>query len=224
MNYLRVVLLVLAKDLREELRRKENLAASLFFAFLSLILLYFAVDPTLVDLSRSGAGLLWIVILFAGSLFMGNSFRKETETGTLQAVLLAPVDRSALFLGKFLANLVFLLFLEALLLLFAFLLLNMPVTDHLGQLAGVWFLVTVGYAAAGTLMAALIAQVRGGQVLYPILLFPLLIPLLIAAAALTQDVMAGHAARSLRWLQLVGLFDMVFLAAPLFLFEYAVEE
>lgn len=224
MSYLRVVLLVFAKDLREEVRRKENLAASLFFAFLSLILLYFAVDPTQVDLGRSGAGLLWIVILFAGSLFMGNSFKKETETGTLQAVLLAPVDRSALFLGKFLANFVFLLFLEALLLLFAFLLLAMPVGEHLGTLAGVWFLVTLGYAAAGTLIAALIAQVRGGQVLYPILLFPILIPLLIAAATLTQDVMAGHAERSLRWLQLVALFDMVFLAAPLFLFEYAVEE
>jgi len=223
-NYLRVVFLVFAKDLREELRRKENLAASLFFAFLSLVLIYFAVDPTQVDLAHSGAGLLWIIVLFAGSLFMGNSFRKETESGTLQAVLLAPVDRSAIFLGKFLANLTFLLLLEALLLLFAFLLLAMPVDEHLGALAGVWFLVTLGYAAAGTLIAALIAQVRGGQVLYPILLFPILIPLLIAAASLTQDVMAGHADRSLRWLQLVALFDMVFLAAPLFLFEYAVEE
>ncbi len=175
MSYARAVWLVFRKDFREEVRRKENLAASFFFAFLSLVLFYFSVDPTRVDLGRTGAGLLWLVILFAGSLFMGATFRKETETGTLQALLLAPVDRSALFLGKFLVNLAFLLILEGLLLLFAFLLLAMPVGEHLAQLAGVWTLVSVGYAAVGTLLSALIAQVRGGQVLYPILLFPVLI-------------------------------------------------
>lgn len=224
MKYLRVVLLVLGKDLREELRRKESLAASLFFAFLSLILLYFALDPTLVDLSKAGTGLLWLIVLFAGSLFMGNSFKKETETGTLQAILLAPVDRSALYLGKFLANLLFLLFLEFLLLVFAAIFLNIPVSDHAAEVAGIWFLATVGYAATGTLIAALIAQVRGGQVLFPILLFPLLIPLFIAAVTLTQGAMAGQFALGDKWLKLVVVFDMVALVAPLFLFEYAVEE
>lgn len=224
MNYWRAVWMLFAKDFREEVRRKENLAASFFFAFLALVLFYFSVDPTRVDLGQSGAGLLWLVILFAGNLFMGNTFRKETETGTLQALLLAPVDRSAIYLGKFLVNLAFLLMLEALILIFAFILLAMPVGEHLGWLAVVWFLVSIGYSAVGTLLSSLVAQIRGGHVLFPLLAFPVLIPLLIAASSLTQDVMIGQAARSVRWLQLVGLFDTIFLVAPLFLFEYAIEE
>jgi heme exporter protein B len=222
-NYLRVALLLFAKDFREEIRRKENLVSSLLFAFLSLVLFAFALDPTQVDLRKTGAGLLWLIILFAGSLFMGASFRKETENGTLQALLLSPTDRSAIYLGKFLVNLVFLLLLEVLLLVFAFLLLDLR-PEAPGTLALVWLAITVGYAALGTLFAALVAHVRGGQVIYPILLFPVLIPLFIAAASLTQDALLGHVSLGNQWLRLVGLFDILFLTASLFLFEYAVEE
>lgn len=224
MNYLRVAWLIFTKDFREEIRRKENLVSSLLFAFLSLVLFAFGLDPTQVDLSKTGAGLLWLIILFAGSLFMGASFRKETESGTLQALLLSPTDRSAIYLGKFLVNLVFLLLLEALLLLFSFLLLDLRPGAGALSLALVWGAVTVGYAALGTLFAALIAHVRGGQVIYPILLFPVLIPLFIAAATLTQEALSGKMALGNQWLRLVGLFDILFLTASLFLFEYAVEE
>jgi heme exporter protein B len=224
MNYLRVVALIFSKDFREEIRRKENLVSSLLFAFLSLVLFAFALDPTQVDLNQTGSGLLWIIILFAGSLFMGASFKKEMENGTLQALLLSPTDRSAIFLAKFLVNLVFLLSLEALLLLFSYLLLNFKTGTALVPLALSWLAVTVGYAALGTLFSALIAHVRGGQVIYPILLFPMLIPLLIAAATLTQDALAGRPVLGSQWLRLVVLFDTLFVTASVFLFEYAVEE
>lgn len=224
MNYLRVVALIFAKDFREEIRRKENIVSSLLFAFLSLVLFAFALDPTQVDLNQTGSGLLWLIILFAGSLFMGASFRKEMESGTLQALLLSPVDRSALYVGKFLVNLLFMVFLEALLLVFSFLLLNFRTGPALAPLVLVWLAVTVGYAALGTLFSALIAHVRGGQVIYPILLFPILIPLLIAAATLTQDALAGRPVLESQWLRLVVLFDTLFLTAAVFLFEYAVEE
>ncbi len=224
MRYLRVVWLIFAKDFREELRRKENIASSLLFAFLSLVLFSFGLDPTQVDLSKTGAGLLWLIILFAGSLFMGASFRKEMEGGTLQALLLSPVDRSAIYLGKFLVNLVFLLILEALLLLFSFLLLDFRTGEVIVPLGLCWVAVTIGYAALGTLFSALIAHVRGGQVIYPILLFPVLIPLVIAAATLTQDALAGRAVLGSQWLRLVALFDTLFVTASVFLFEYAVEE
>jgi heme exporter protein CcmB len=222
-TYLRVVLLVFAKDFKEELRRKENLAASFFFAFLSLFMFYLAMPPS--DRSAgSNAGVLWIIILFAGSLFMGNSFRKETETGTLQALLLAPVDRSALYLGKLLVNFTFLLILEALLLGLSALLLNLRFGKALPAVAGTWILITVGYASLGTLLAALVAHVRGGQVLYPILLFPFLFPLLVGAVILTGDALEGETQQVFHWLRLIALFDTVFLVAPLLLFEHAVEE
>lgn len=222
--YLRVVGLIFRKDFREELRRKESLASSFFFAFLSLVLFNFALDPTLVDLRETGSGLLWLLVLFAGSIFMGNSFRKETENGTLQALLLSPADRSALFVGKFLVNALFLGALEVLIWSFAFILLDLRPGAALPSLALVWALVTVGYAALGTLFAALISQIYGGQVLFPILLFPVLIPLFMAATALTSQALAGRDVLRSPWLLLVAGFDMLFLAASLFLFDYAVEE
>jgi len=223
-RYIRVALFIFAKDFREELRRKENIVSSLLFAFLSLVLFAFALDPTQVDLNQTGSGLLWLIILFAGSLFMGASFRKEMDNGTLQALLLSPVDRSAIYVGKFLVNLVFLLIMEALLLLFSFLLLDFRTGPVIVPLGLCWLAVTVGYAALGTLFSALIAHVRGGQVLYPILLFPVLIPLVIAAATLTQDALAGRPVLESQWLRLVALFDTLFVTASVFLFEYAVEE
>jgi heme exporter protein B len=224
MSYLRVVLLIYLKDFREELRRKENVAASLLFAFLSLVLFAFALDPTQVDLNRTGSGLLWLVVLFAGTLFMGASFRKETESGTLYALLLSPADRSAIYVGKFLLNLTFVVVLEALLLLFAFFLLDFRTGAALPALALSWFAVSVGYVALGTLFAALLAHVRGGQVIYPILLFPVLVPLVIAAASLTQDALANKVSAGNQWLRLVLLFDILFLSISVLLFEYAVEE
>jgi heme exporter protein B len=224
MSFLRTALLIFLKDFREEIRRKEHAAASVLFALLSLVLFAFALDPTQVDLNRTGSGLLWLIVLFAGSLFMGASFHKETETGTLQALLLAPCDRGAIYVGKFLVNAVFLLLLEALVLLFAFLLLDFRIGPFLPRIAVVWFAVTVGYAALGTLFSALLAQVRGGQVIYPILLFPLLVPLFIAAATLTQEALTPGFSFASQWLRLVGLFDILFFTASVVLFEYAVEE
>ncbi|MEJ2422187.1 MAG: heme exporter protein CcmB [Acidobacteriota bacterium] len=223
-GFFRIAFLVFRKDFREELRRKENIAVSVFFAVLSLVLFYFSLDPTQIDLTTAGAGFLWLIILFAGSLFMGACFRKETETGTLHALLLAPADRGAVYLGKYLVNLLFLLFLEGLLLFVAFILLDFRAGKGLWPLCGVWFLVSVGYAGVGTLLSALITQVRGGEILYPILLFPILIPLVIAAGTLTQAALAGSNVWQSQWLRLVGLFDIIFITASLFLFEYAVEE
>ena len=223
-RYFKVVLLLFEKDFREEVRRKENIASSFFFAFLSLVMFYFALDPTLVDMQKTGSGLLWLIVLFAGSIFMGNTVRKEQENGTLQALLLCPVDRSAIFLGKFLVNLSFLLILEALLWFFAFVLLDIRPGPALPSLCLVCAAVSLGYAALGTLFAALISQVRGGQVIYPILLFPVLIPLFIAAVSLTGEAMAGKDIMGSQWLRLVALFDILFSGASLLLFEFAVEE
>lgn len=224
MKTLRVIWVLFEKDFREELRRKENVASSLLFALLSLVLFAFALDPTRVNLNETGGGLLWLVVLFAGSLFMGGSFRKETENGTLQALLLSPTDRSAIYAGKFLLNFWFLLVLEALLLFFAFILLDFRPGKGLWALAGSWAAVTFGYAAVGTLLSALLAQVRGGAVLYPILLFPLMVPLVIAAATLTERALSPRFSWTDPWLRLVLLFDILFFTASLFLFEYAVEE
>lgn len=212
------------KDFREEVRRKENAASSFLFALLSLVLFAFALDPTRINLNLSGSGLLWLIILFAGSIFMGASFRKENENGTIYALLLGPCDRSAIYAAKFLVNLVFILLLEAFVLLLAAFFLDFRPGSGLPALVVVWIAVSVGYSAVGTLFAALMSRLRGGEIIYPILLFPILIPLFIGAAILTQKALMPGFSWADHWLRLILLYDILFLAACTALFEYAVEE
>jgi heme exporter protein B len=224
MNWFRVAALLFMKDFREEVRRKESAASSLLFALLSLVLFAFALDPTRINLNTSGSGLLWLIILFAGSIFMGASFRKETENGTIYALLLSPCDRSAIYAAKFLVNLVFILLLEVFVLLLAAFFLDFRPGPGLPALVVVWIAVSVGYSAVGTLFSALMSRLRGGEIIYPILLFPILIPLFIGAATLTQSVLMPDFSWSDHWLRLILLYDILFLAACTALFEYAVEE
>ena len=224
MKFIDITLVILKKELKDEFRRKENILASFFFAFLSLVLFHFSLDPAAVDLSQNGSGLLWLIILFAGSLFMGNIFRKEEENGSFYALLLAPADRGAIFLGKFLINLIFLAVLELFLLSLAFIFLNVPVFDNFFSICLTFLLVNIGYSALGTLISALLVHERGGALLYPLLLYPLLVPLFMAATTLTGLAISSKPVFDSPWLRLLLLFDILFLTAGILLFEYAVEE
>jgi len=223
-SYLRVAWLVFRKDFTEELRRRESLFSAVFVALLSVVLFRFALDETLVRFDQTGGGLLWLVALFAGSLFMGNVFRKETESGTLDALLLCPVDRSAVFLGKVFVNMVFLVILGLFLWALAFLFLDLRPQGGFGAVLGVWALVSVGYAVLGTLFAALVTPLRGGAMIYPVLLFPVLTPLFMGAVRLTDLAIRGEELLKSPWLRLIGGFDILFFIVALALFEPAVED
>ena len=224
MKLLRSAMIVFGKEMREEARRKETFLASFFFSFISIVLFHFSLDMTGADLSGEGAGLLWLIMLFAGSLFTGNSFRKEEENGTFQALLLAVSDPSAIFLGKYLANLAFMTFLGLFLIFLSGTLLNMPVWNSLLPLIFVFTLVNSGYSSLATLISALLSRERGSALLYPLVLYPLLVPLFMAAATLTVTAMAAEPLLGSPWLRLLILFDILFFVACLLLFEYAAEE
>lgn len=224
MNLLRSSLIILRKELIEELRRKEGLLASSFFAFVSIVLFHFSLDLTGADLSREGAGLLWLIVLFAGSLFTGASFRKEEENGTLQALLLASSDPSAIFIGKYLANMAFMTLLGSFLLFLSGTLLDMPIWKALFPLAFVFTLVNAGYSSLGTMISALLSKEKGSALLYPLVLYPLLVPLFMAASVLTQRALSFEPILESPWLRLLLLFDILFFVSCLLLFEYAAEE
>ena len=224
MRLLRSALIVFGKEIREEARRKESFLASFFFSFISIVLFHFSLDLTGADLSREGSGLLWLIILFAGSLFTGNSFRKEEENGTFQALLLAVSDSGAIFLGKYLANLAFMTSLGFFLLFLSGALLDMPVRNALLPLAFVFTLVNAGYSSLATMISALLSKEKGSALLYPLVLYPLLVPLFMAAAALTGTAMASGPLLESPWLRLLVLFDILFFVACMLLFEYAAEE
>jgi heme exporter protein B len=219
---------LLAKDLLLEWRRKEQVAALGVFAFLAVVVFVFAVDPTPAELTRLAPGALWIAFLFAGTLGFGKVFAAEERDDALTALLLAPVDRTALFLAKASSAAVFMGVMEALMTPVFFALFDLPLLPVLGPFVLVATLATAGFALLGTLVGFPTARAAARELLLPILVLPLTLPLLIAAAKATRILLEGPAGPRFAdlhvWLTLMVAFDVVFGVLCCWGFERAVEE
>ena len=207
------------KDVLVEARARETLASAFVFAFLVLVIFSFAFNPVENDLRPVFGGVMWLAYFFAGTLALYRSFAGERANEALQGLLLLPGDRSALYFGKFLGNLLFMTFFELLLTPAFFALLAVPFRGG-WLLAAALLLGTVGFAAVGTLLAALTVHSRAGEVLLPVLLFPVLVPVVIGAVRATAGTLAGDAGTALFWLRFLAAYDLIFLALPLWLFEH----
>jgi heme exporter protein B len=213
------------KDLTAERRTKANFNAVVFFAALMLLLFGFALGPDTEALRNAGAGILWLTVLFSGILVFNRSYQVEIEGGALEALLLYPGDRKSIFLGKLLANLAIVLLVEALLLPIAAIFYHLPILDPFPGLAGVLLLGTFGFVTLGTFYAAVSSRVRAREVLLPLLLFPMLIPLLVACVEATAALLAGDPmGEAGTWIRLLVVFDLIFFVAALFAFEYVIED
>lgn len=218
---------LLAKDLLLEWRRKEQVAAMAIFALMAAILFVFAVDPTPAELVRLGPGALWIAFLFAGTLGFAKLFGPEERHDALTALLLAPVDRTALFLAKAAAAALFMGLMESLMTPVFIALLDLPLVPVLARFALVAALATVGFCIPGTLIGFLTSRTAARELLLPILVLPLTLPVLIAAAKATRILLEGPAGRIAEfnlWLTLMVAFDTVFGVLCCWAFERAVEE
>lgn len=229
----RRALAVARKDLLIERRAKAAFNAMAFFAGLVLLTFGFALGPDVpAGEARQGTllqelapGLLWVTILFAGVLALDRSFQVELERGGLDALRLYPGDRKAVYLGKLIANVCIMLVMEVLVCPIAGILYSLDLWGRLPELAGVAILATIGFAAAGTFYAALTANLRARQVLLPLLMFPVLVPVILAAVKATDLVLHGDAMGELgSWLKLLGAVDVLFLTTCLLVFEYVLEE
>jgi heme exporter protein B len=222
-TFLRQIGAIVAKDLAAELRTKENLSAMIVFALLVLVIFNFAFELKGVDMATTGPGVLWVAFTFSGILGLGRSFAAEKDKGSFEGMLLAPVDRGAIFLGKTISNLIFIVLMEAVTLpLFAVLFnVNLP-----------WFplvpyvlLGTIGFAAVGTLLSAIAASTRMREVMLPVLLFPIIVPLLVASVKLTGGALEQRAfAETSNWFNLLLAYDVIFLVVAFLTFEFVVEE
>ena len=221
--YLRRVWAVAQKDLRTELRAKEILAAMAAFAVLAAVIFGLAFDLRVPRPELVVPGILWVIILFTGVFGLQRSFGSEVDRGTLNGLLLAPVERTAIYCGKVAANLLYFLIVEALLapaLLILFDVNLMRPMILLGLLLG-----TLGYAIVGTLFAALTVRSRARDALLPVLLLPVLAPLFIAGVSLTAVVLDGRPTDELwRWLAILALYDAFFLAIAFLLFDLIWEQ
>ena len=221
MAFVRQVLVIMAKDLRAELRTKEAINASLSFALVVLLLFSFAFDPSEETTREISGGLLWIVFAFAGTLLLNRSFARELNNDCLDALISAPISGAALFLGKALANYVLVLAVELIALPLFGVFYNVRWTSQFWQLMMVIALATWGMTVTGTMFSALTVNIRLREVMLPILNFPILIPALLGAMQLTSALVAWKpiAAYNDAWLKMLIGFDVMYTAVSVFLVE-----
>lgn len=222
-QFIRSLAAIVWKDLAAELRSRELLSAMLVFALLVILIFNFALELDAAARATVTAGVLWVTFAFAGTLGLNRSMAMEKDRGCLDGLLLAPVDRSAIYFGKAIGNLVFMLIVEAIVLPVYTVLYS--VNLFLPGLLLVILLGSIGYVAVGTLLSSMAVQTRTRDILLPILLFPLVIPILIAAVKASTGFLQGTAfADILPWINLLVVYDVVFTAAAFMVFDYIVEE
>jgi heme exporter protein B len=216
--------ILLSKELQTEFRTRELLTTTVVFVLMVLVLFSFTFDPTSSESRRFAPGLLWLALLFAGSLMLHPSFTREQTNDTLAALRLAPIDPTAVLAAKIMANGCFLLIAEVLLLPIFAALYNLRLWPILGRLAVVMILGTLALATIGTVFSAISSQARMRELLLPLLLLPLLTPALIASTEATAGLLEDPAYLSPQWIALLGAFDAIFLTVTWLFGEYLLEE
>lgn len=223
MQFLRQVLAIVHKDITAELRTKEMFSSMFVFALLTVVIFNFAFALRVADATTIAPGVLWVSVAFAGMLGLNRSFVLEKDRGCLDGLLLAPVDRSAIYFGKMLGNFLFIAIVEAIILPIFSALFNV-------NLIRPWILLvlllgTLGFSGVGTLFSAMTVHTRAREVMLPVLLFPVVVPALIAAIKLSAGILDGQAVADMgNWMRLLVAFDVVLIAVSYMTFDYVVEE
>jgi heme exporter protein B len=217
---------ILRKDLRLELRTKESVPAMTLFTLTVYVLFHFGLDRDSLD-GELASGVLWVTLLLAAVIGVGRLFAAEREQGGIDALLLAPVDRTSLFLAKAAALFLFLVAVEVVAVpAFALLLLGPGLGGAMPELLAILALGNLGIAAVGALVAALAAETRARELIVPLLLLPLLVPVLIACAQATEPLLRQEQGPEDlgRWLGLLTLYDVVFVLLSVAVFDYLLED
>jgi heme exporter protein B len=222
-DYLRAIGAVIWKDILAEFRSRELLSAMLVFSLLVILIFNFALELDIRTRATIASGVLWVTFAFAGTLGLNRSMAIEKDRGCLDGLLLAPVDRSAIFFGKAIGNFIFMALVEVIVLPVFSVLYNMNLF-HPGLLLVV-FLGSIGYVAVGTLLSSMAIHARTRDVLLPILLFPVAIPVLLAAVKASNGFLQALEMTDIwPWLNLLIVYDVIFVAVAFMVFDYVVEE
>ncbi len=223
MTALRQIWAIVAKDVSAEMRTREVLSAMGIYAVLGLVTFSVALDLRGALARAAAPGVLWMTVTFAGMLGLSRSMEREQEQQAMDGLLLAPVDRSVIYLGKVAGNLLFLMLVEAVAMPLAAALLGVALLRI--PILAVTLLGTIGYAAAGTLLAAVSVNTRAQAVALPVLFLPLLIPVILGVVQSTAGLLEGSTlAEVAGWVQLLAAYDLVVIAAGMLTFAYVVED
>jgi len=222
-SFIRAIAAVIWKDLQAEFRSRELFSAMLVFSLLIILIFNFALELDIKTRQSVTSGVLWATFAFAGTLGLNRSMAIEKDRGCLDGLLLAPVDRSAIFFGKFISNLIFMISVEVIVLPIYSVLYNMNLFRSDVML--VILLGSIGYTSVGTLISAMSVQTRMRDILLPILLFPIVIAPLLAAVKATGGLLANVPFEEVQSpINLLIAYDIIFTAVAFMTFEYIVEE
>ena len=218
-------LLIARKDLSIELRTRTAFLSAVVFSLIAIVIFYFAWDATAVPAGDLAPGVLWVIFTFSGLLGLHRSFAVELEDRALDGLLSAPVDREAIYLGKALANLVFVASVQVVAIPAVALFYNLSLGADILPLAGIALLAAIGLVAVGTLFSAMTSNTRMTELLLPVLALPFFVPIVMPAAQATARILNGRPmAETMGWLKILLAFDIVFVAACALAFPHTLEE
>lgn len=225
MSFARQTWAVLRKDLLIEARSRQAVTSMIFFAGLVLLILGFALGPDTAEIREAAPGLLWIAVIFTTVLGLARAYDPERENRGMEGLFQYPGGRGAIYTGKLAGLVLLLLFVETVLFVLAGLLYNLDLLSVAGPLALVALLGTLGIAGIGTLYGALTLNLRAREVLLPLLVFPLVVPVVLATVSATRALLLGDAFGEVGgWIRLLLAYDIVFTVAPLLAFERVLSE
>jgi heme exporter protein B len=217
--------LIARKDLAIEFRTRSAFLSAMILSLLSLVVFFFSFDATAVRPLDMAPGVLWVTFTFSGLLGLHRSFGVEAQERAMDALLVAPIPREAIFLGKALANFVFVLGVQAVALPALGLFYNLPMAPIFLPLAGVMVLAAIGLVCVGTLFSGITSNTRMAELLLPVLALPFFVPIVLPAAQSTAQLLAGRPlAESMGWLRILLAFDLVFLYACTLVFPFTLED
>lgn len=224
---LKPALYIAGKDIYSEWKTKQTVTTMLIFSALVIVTFSFAFDPSNELVNSLIPGMIWIITIFASILGLNKSFVTEQVDDRIYGYIVAPIDPASVFLGKFMANLLFVLIVQVVSIPLLFLLFDMRIAipKSIPFLIGVLLLGTFGFICAGTLLAALAANSKSSEMLLPILLFPLSTPVLIASVQATKIVLLDYENinNAMAWMRLTSVYDIIIFVSGLILFEYILE-
>ena len=223
MKLLNKTLIIAWKDILSETRAREIISSVLVFAILVIVIFNFAFSGSQQEMLSLAPGILWVTFSFAGVLSLNRAFIQEKEENCLEGLMVCPVSREAIYLGKMLSSLFFMLFIEAVVLPVFGLLFNVNVITL--PMVTLTLLTTIGFVAIGTLFSALAVNTRAREMVLPILFFPIVAPIIIAAVNASELTLSGTSWDGLgSWLGIIAAFDVIFLTASYLTFAFIVEE
>jgi heme exporter protein B len=222
---LQLALAVAGKDIRAELRSRTALLSAIVFAALVLVVFNFARDPTVLAAVDLAPSVLWVTFALAAMVALNRAFNVERENSALDGLLLAPVSREALFLGKLLANLAFVGMVELVTLPLFVLFFNVSLGRALPGIVGVTALATIGFVSVGTIFSAMAVRTRFAELMLPVLLLPFMVPPIIGAVQVTSRLLSGRPLSEMwGWLRLLAAYDVVFVTLCTLAFSAIVDE